>query len=90
MVAVVESKEIGSREIMEQVVVRSVIEAVQAMMKANSTDNMLLRELKGLHSNTTMEDLPEHLQKLVKELAQSMFGYINRSGFVLVPREKRR
>jgi hypothetical protein len=84
------SKETTSREIMEQVVVRAVLEAVQAMRKANSTDNMLLRELKALHSNTTMEDLPEHLQKLVKELATSMFGYINRSGFVLVPRDKKR
>ena len=79
--------DISSRELMQQIVVRSVIEAVQGMKAANANDNTLLRELKALHGNTTMEDLPDHLKKLVNELTQSMFGYMNRNGYVLVPRD---
>lgn len=82
-------KETSSREIMEQIVVRAVLEAIQSMRKANPNDNMLLRELKGIHSNTTMEDLPEHLRKMVKGLAQSMFGFLGKESFMLVPRDKR-
>jgi hypothetical protein len=88
--AVIET-EISSRQLMEEIVTRAALEFLQEIKKRNSgLDNQLLRELKGLHSNTAMDDLSEEQKKAVKALAQSLFGYINRNGFVLVPKDNRR
>lgn len=82
---------ISSRQLMEEIVARATIAMIEASKKENKgVDNLMLRELKGIHSNTTTKDLPEHLQKAVKEITDSMFGYMSREGFVLVPRETRK
>jgi hypothetical protein len=80
--------EISSRQLMEEIVIRAALEFIQGLKKTNKNlDNQLLRELKGLHSNTAMDDLSDQQKKLVKELAQSLFGYVNKNGFVLVPKD---
>lgn len=80
---------VSSRQLMEEVITRAAMAFVQSMKATNgNNDNLVLREIKSLHSNTTYEDLPEHLQALVKEIATAMFGYINHQGFVLVPKER--
>lgn len=84
------TKEVSSREVMEQIVARALLEGIQSFRNANPNDNMLLRELKGIHSNTTMEDLPPHIQKLIRETAQSLFGYLAKERFVLVPHKTKR
>jgi hypothetical protein len=82
--------ELSSRQLMEEIILRAALEFIQGLKKSNAgLDNQLLREIKGLHSNTTLEDLSETQKKLIKELVQSMFGYVNKNGFVLVPKEKR-
>lgn len=82
---------ISSRQLMEEIVARAAIALLEESKRANSgNDNLILRELKALHGNTTTQDLPEHLQKAVKTIADSMFGYINHQGFVLVPKETRK
>lgn len=87
MVAPVET-EISSRQLMEEICIRAALEFIQELKKSNANvDNQLLREIKGLHSNTSLEDLSEQQKKVIKSLAQSMFGYINRNGFVLVPKD---
>lgn len=76
---------------MQEIVSRSAIALVEASRKANrDNDNLVLREMKALHSNTTFGDLPEHLQKAVIEVANSMFGYVNHNGYVLIPKETRK
>jgi hypothetical protein len=80
--------EISSKQLMEEIVVRAALEFVQGLKKNNNNlDNQVLREIKALHSNTTMADLSDEQKKLVRELSQSLLGYVNRTGFVLVPKD---
>lgn len=80
--------EISSRQLMEEIVLRAVLEFIQGIKKANvGLDNQLLRELKGLHSNTSMEDLSDEQKRLIKALGQSLIGFINGNGFLLIPKD---
>jgi len=83
--------EISARQLMEEIILRAALEFVQGLKKNNAgLDNQLVREIKGLHSNTTLEDLTEQQKRLIKEIVQSMFGYVNKNGFVLVPKDNKR
>lgn len=73
---------------MKEIVTRSALVFAEAIKNGNrGNENLILRDIKGLHGNTTFEDLPEHLQKEVVQLVQAMFGYINGKGYVLVPKD---
>jgi hypothetical protein len=73
---------------MEEIVTRSAFIFAQAIKDGNrGNENLILRDIKSIHGNTAKDDLPEHLQKVVSETVQAMFGYINGKGFVLVPKD---
>ena len=80
--------EISARALMEEIVARAVIEAAEALKKEHrGNENLINRDIKSLHGNTTKDDMPEHLKKMVGNITTSMFGYINRMGYVLVPQK---
>lgn len=82
------TKEISSRELMEEIVTRSALCFAQAVRDGNKgNENLILRDIKSIHGNTAKGDLPEHLQKEIAQLVQAMFGYINGKGFILVPKD---
>jgi hypothetical protein len=78
----------SSRALLEEVVLRSFLGLLDDVKRTNrGSDNIILREIKGLHSNTTKQDLPENLKKALNDMTQSMVGYIHKEGFTLVPKE---
>jgi hypothetical protein len=80
--------ELSSRQVMEEIVSRSALIFAQAIKDGNKgNENLILRDIKQIHGNTNVKDLPEHLQKEVKQLVSAMFGYMNAKGYVLVPKD---
>lgn len=76
---------------MEEIIARSAIYFVDYLrLQSKNNDNLLLQEIKRLHSNTAFNDLTDEQKKAIKTLADSMFGYMNKEGFVLIPRETRK
>ena len=75
---------------MTEIIQRAALELVEAIKREHKgNDNLVMRDIKALHGNTAYEDLPEYLKKAVKEATAAMFGYVNKQGFVLVPRERK-
>jgi predicted RNase H-related nuclease YkuK (DUF458 family) len=86
----ISKEEISSRELMEEIIARAAIEVVQTIKSGHKgNENLIMREIKGLHSNTTLADLSPEVQAAVRNLAQAMFGYINRQGYVLIPKPEK-
>jgi hypothetical protein len=84
------SDEVSARDLMEEIVARAMIEAAEALKKEHrGNENLINRDIKSLHGNTTKDDLPDYLKKAVSSITTSMFGYINRMGYVLVPQKGR-
>lgn len=80
--------EVSSRQLMEEIVARSALIFAQAIKDGNNgNENLILRDIKMLFGYTPTEDLPEHLQKTLKEVTDSMFKYINGKGYVLIPKD---
>lgn len=80
--------EISSRQVMEEIVTRSALIFAQAIKDGNKgNDNLTLRDIKSIFGYTATEDLPEHLQKSLKEVTEAMFKYITSKGYVLIPRD---
>jgi hypothetical protein len=82
------SKEISSHQLMSEIIQRAasaILEALKREHKGNQ--NLIIRDIMALHSNATYEDLPEYVKKAVQETTAAMFGYINKHGFVLIPRK---
>jgi hypothetical protein len=61
------------------------VDTIKRHHKGN--ENLILREIKGLHANTTTKDLPEYLQKELARLTQAGFQFLNGKGFVLAPKD---
>lgn len=75
---------------MEEIVARAMIEAAEALKKEHrGNENLINRDIKSLHGNTTKDDMPEHLKKAASNIANSLFGYMNRMGYVMVPQKGR-
>lgn len=84
------TNQLSSRQLMDEIVTRAAIELIQKLkVEHRNNENLIMRDIKSLHSNVTYEDLPEYLKKAVKETSAAMFGYMNKNNFVLVPKERK-
>jgi hypothetical protein len=45
----------------------------------------MLREINSLHANSTFGDLPEHLQKSIKESVKNSLNRLRKEGFSVAP-----
>lgn len=78
---------LSGNEIMREVIARSMMALLAKMNQHHKGNaNLIMRDIAMLHSNTTFADLPEYLQAEIRALNSAMFGYINREGYVLVPK----
>ena len=72
----------SATDVMQEVVVSSVIDAVMAL-KASSkgVPNTLLRDLNAIHANTTFADLPAELQASLTASVRSAFTRLLKEGY---------
>ncbi len=49
--------------------------------------NALMQELKGIHANTTLKDLPQDYKNDLKDVGQIVIAYLGKAGFKVVPKE---
>lgn len=76
-----------SSEVMREIITRSMLALVEVINNHHKGNaNLIMRDIKMLHSNTTFADLPEYLQDEIRKLNGSMFGYLNKEGYLLVPK----
>ena len=81
--------DISANEALENAIMWAYIEMLSETKKANNNnDNMIMRELKGLHQNTTKGDLPPHLKQALRSVNKSAMGYLNSKGYKIVPIER--
>lgn len=83
------TQKVSANQALENAILWAFVELLEESKKAsNGVDNVLLREVKGLHHNTTKADMPEHLKKALNKVVQGSTGYLRSNGYVITPTEK--
>lgn len=84
----VQNKQFGSKALLEEVIFRSYVELVNKRYRKNGkNNNVFLRELGSLHSNTTITDLEPEFKADISSITHSLIAYMHQQGFVLVPKK---
>lgn len=78
-------KQISANEALQNAILYALTQMLERSRREHKNiDNIVLREIKGIHSNTEKGDLPEHLRKSLNESTISAMGYIRSAGYAIV------
>lgn len=76
----------SATEVVQDALFSAVVEAVIALKdNAKGMPNTIVRDVNSMHENVTFADLPEHLQKSIKESVKSALNRMRREGYSVVP-----
>ena len=70
-----------------EIVFLTLQEILERRRKAVNVPNVLMRQLQGVHSNTTLNDLDADFKADIREVSASIAAYINKQGYKLVPKD---
>lgn len=77
---------VSANEALESALLWAFTALLDEIKKNNGNlDNLILREIKGIHFNTTKGDLPDYLRKALIEITRSSMGHINSKGLSIRP-----
>lgn len=73
-------------EVVQDALFSAIIDAVMAVKNdAKGMPNTVLREVNAMHANSTFADLPEHVQKSIRESTKSTLNRLRKEGFSVTP-----
>jgi hypothetical protein len=75
----------SANEIVQEALFSSLIEAVTAL-KAGGTPNTILRDLSAIHANTSMDSLPDGVQKALQAGVRDTMARLQKEGYVIAPK----
>jgi len=76
----------SATDIMQEIVVSAVLDAVDALKAASKgLPNNLLRDLNAMHANATLRDLPQELQNAIAASVQNAFVRLRKDGYAVAP-----
>jgi hypothetical protein len=79
---------VSANEALQTAILMGVIAILEESRRTNKgAENIIMRELKGIHSNTGKNDLPDHLRKALNNVTHSSMGYLNTNGYRVAPIE---
>lgn len=82
-------QKVSANQALENAILWAFLEMLEETKRAGKgSDNVILREIKGLHHNTTKADMPEHLKKALGGVVQGSMGYLRSNGYIVTPIEK--
>ena len=77
----------GTLSLLEEAVFRSYVELLAKRKNKTKIPNIMLQELAGLHSNTSINDVTIDFRKDIQDVSSSLLSYFTKMGFTVVPRE---
>lgn len=77
----------SAKEVLNAAIFSAVCAAVEAYREnASGMPNVLVRDLSAVHSNTVFTDLPEPVQKVLREATDQTFRKLMQAGYSVVPK----
>jgi hypothetical protein len=78
----------SATDVMQEVIVSAVLDAIAALRTASrGLPNTLLRDINAIHANTTFGDLPRELQDAIGANVRAAFTRLLREGYAVAPRD---
>lgn len=72
----------SATDIMQEIVAAAVLDSIAALKSASrGLPNNLLRDLNAIHSNTTLADLPDEVQKAISASVRAAFSRLQKEGY---------
>lgn len=78
----------SAKQIIKEALFNGLVEAITAM-KRNSghSPNVLLRDIASIHSNTTLNDLPDYVSKSIATSVEDTLNKLHKHGYAVTTTE---